>query len=261
MSQRDATCLSISDLSLTRGDRRLIHALDFTLEAGRITVVLGPNGAGKSTLLLALGGMLEPDAGRIILNERDIGTYSRRELAEVIGWQGEMPPTEFGLTVEQRLLLAMRSGLDSETGRERRLAACEALDLSPLRARSLGELSGGERQRVELAAILVRDCPLWLLDEPCTHLDIRHQVAWLDIMRNQVRSGKAILAVLHDVQQAAAIADDVILVYGDGRVDFDAADALLQTDILDKLFATGLKRLGDNILVPDYHGGESSAGL
>jgi iron complex transport system ATP-binding protein len=261
MSKRAATLLSVSDLSLTRGGRRLVHGLDFGLEVGRITVVLGPNGAGKSTLLLALAGMLEADAGRISLNGKDIGTYGRRELADMIAWQGEMPPTEFGLTVEQRLHLAMRSGLDSEAGRQRRLDALEALDLSPLRARSLGELSGGERQRVELAAMLVRDCPLWLLDEPCTHLDIRHQVAWLDIMRSQARAGRAILAVLHDVQQAIAIAHDVILIYGDGRVAFGTADALLKPEVLDRLFATGLKRLGDRVLVPDYHGGESSAGL
>lgn len=253
--------LSVSNLSLIRGGRCLVQGLNFNLEAGRIAVVLGPNGAGKSSLVLVLAGMLGAEAGEACLNSKSLNACSRKELAALIGWQGEMPPTEFGLTVEQRLLLAMQSGLDSDAGEERRLSACDLMDLLPLHDQVLGELSSGERQRVELAAMLVRDCPIWLLDEPCAHLDIRHQIAWLNTMRMQAEGGKAILAVLHDVQQAAAIADDVILIYGDGRVHTGCAAELLVPDVLRELFQTGLQQLEGKVLVPDYRGGEAGGSL
>ena len=248
--------LSASNLSLTRGGRRLMQGLDLNLEAGRIAVVLGPNGSGKSSLLLVLAGMLETDAGELCLNGKDLNTCSRRELAAHIAWQGEMPQTEFGLTIEQRLQLTMEAGLSFDMGEEQRSSCCEAMDLLTLRHRALGSLSSGERQRVELAAMLVRNRPIWLLDEPCTHLDIRHQVAWLNTMRTQAGEGKAIIAVLHDVQQAAAIADDVILIYGNGRARTGCADDLLVPDVLRELFQTGLQQLGGKVLVPDYRGGE-----
>ncbi len=242
------------DLVLRRGERELIRGLNFHLQGGRITVILGPNGAGKSSLLLALSGMLDVTAGAVYLNEKPLAAYTRSDIADVLAWQGDVPPGEFGLTVDQRLQLAMCSGLNSDIDQEKRLAACAAQDLLPLCQRSLATLSSGERQRVELAALLVRDCPIWLLDEPCAHLDIRHQVAWLHSMRDKANGGMAIIAVLHDVQQAAAIADDVILVYGDGRVRSGPAADLLIPDILDDVLQTELRLMEDGVLIADYSG-------
>ncbi len=249
--------LSVSGLSLSRGGRRLIDALDFSLESGRIAVALGPNGAGKSSLLLALAGMLEVDAGEIHLENKPLEACSRRELAALVAWQGVMPPAEFGLTVEQRLSLAMNATMNAPAVEAQCAAACRSMELLHLRHRPLGALSSGERQRTELAAMLVRDCPVWLLDEPCTHLDIRHQVAWLKTMRARATEGKAMLAVLHDVQQAAAIADDVILIFGDGRVRAGPAASLLTPGVLQELFHTKLLQPDARLLVPDYQGGEA----
>ncbi|MDQ6986818.1 MAG: ABC transporter ATP-binding protein [Mariprofundaceae bacterium] len=248
--------LEARDLSLRRGQRELIRGLNFHLQAGRISVVLGPNGAGKSSLLLALSGMLDLAAGAVYLNAKPLAAYARKDISDALAWQGDVPSAEFGITVDQRLQLAMSSGLHGDIDRGKRLAACATQDLLPLRHRSLATLSSGERQRVELAALMVRDCPIWLLDEPCAHLDIRHQVAWLNSMRDKANGGMAMLAVLHDVQQAAAIADDVILIYGDGRVRSGPAGELLVPEILNDLLHTELQFIcngvADGILVPDY---------
>jgi len=248
------------DLALRRGQRELIYGLNFHLQAGRITVVLGPNGAGKSSLLLALSGMLDSVAGSVYLNEKPLAACTRRDISQILAWQGDVPSAEFGLTVDQRLQLAMYSGLNTDIDQEKRLAACAAQDLLPLRHRSLATLSSGERQRVELAALLVRDCPIWLLDEPCAHLDIRHQVAWLKTMRKKANAGIAMLAVLHDVQQAAAIADDVILIYGDGRVRSGGAKTLLVPDILNDVLQTELCLIEDGVLIADYSGATNYSG-
>ncbi len=254
------SAISVSHLCLSRGGRLLIEDLNFHLDVGRIMVILGPNGAGKSSLLMALAGMLDSDAGEVKINGKKLTDFHRGELASSLAWQGTLPSAEFGLSVDQRLQLAMQSGLSSDIDRETRSDACAKQDLSALCQRVLGELSSGERQRVELAALLVRDCPIWLLDEPCAHVDIRHQVAWLQVMREKAESGKTMLAVLHDVQQAAAIADDVILVYGDGRIRTGQAEALLVPDVLNELFQTDLQRVSGGFLIPNYRG-EKTANL
>lgn len=238
--------LAINNLVLSRGERRLVDGLNFSLQPGRIAVVLGPNGAGKSTLLLALAGMFEPQSGEVRVGGNSLAGYDRQQLAQQVAWQGELPPTEFGLTVGQRLALA-----EGESGR-----IGEALALTELEAlshRSLGELSSGERQRVEIAAVIVRDCPLWLMDEPTAHLDMRHQADCLQLMRREAIAGRTVVTVLHDLQQAAAVADDVILLNGCGGVVAGAADTLLTTERLQPLFGVKLKGAGRS-LMPVYNG-------
>lgn len=240
--------LSISKLSLVRGERAIARSLDMDIDAGRVTVVLGPNGAGKSSLLLAMAGILAPDAGRIEVEGRDISTLSRRQIAGYLAWQGELPPTEFGLTVRQRLELAARDGPCENI---RQVAA--RLDIGHLQTRRLGELSTGERQRVELAAVLLHDAAVLLLDEPTAHLDLRHQATWLAMMRQQAEAGRAVVTVLHDVQQAACVADTVLFVYGDGCVEHGKSQAMLTPDRLEALFHMPVQRLQDGrLIVPDY---------
>jgi len=240
--------LAIRNLTLARGGHVIAGSLDMDIDAGRVTVVLGPNGAGKSSLLLAMAGMLAPDAGRIDVKGRDISTLSRRRIAGYLAWQGELPPTEFGLTVRQRLELAARDGFSENL---ERIAA--RLDIGHLRMRRLGALSVGERQRVELAAVLLRDAPVLLLDEPTAHLDLRHQATWLAMMRRQAEAGRAVVAVLHDVQQAACVADRAVFVYGDGCVEHGDAQAMLTQQRLEALFRMPVLRLQDGrLIVPDY---------
>lgn len=238
--------LAINALVLNRGDRRLLDGLNFELAAGRIAVVLGPNGAGKSTLLLALAGMFAPEGGSVELNAQAVTSCSHRELAALVAWQGELPPTEFGLTVGQRLALA-----GSQAGRPDEALAL--MELAHLSGRALGDLSSGERQRVEIAATMVRDCPLWLMDEPTAHLDMRHQVDCLQLMRREAAAGRTIVTVLHDLQQAAAVADDVILLDGRGSVEVGGAASMLTAERLQPLFGVKLKGAGRS-LMPVYNG-------
>jgi len=253
--------LSAHKLEVKRGENTLLSGLDFSLQPGRILVVLGPNGVGKSSLLLALAGIL-PIQGEVLLSGKALKQYPRPDLAREIAWQGSLPPTEFGLSVDQRLNLAMDNGL-VVGGEDELRRCCKALDVASLRTRMLGELSTGERQRVELAAVMLRDVPIWLLDEPTAHLDLRHQVAWLSIMRSQADAGRGILVVLHDVQQAFSVADDVVLLHGGGRVSFGAKGALLVPEVLEDLYGTRLLQLqggdGQGVLVPAYEGGGDEA--
>lgn len=238
------TVLRLTDVSVRRGERSLLSGLSGELQAGQVAVVLGPNGVGKSSLLLALAGLI-PAEGQIMLVDRELSELTKREMTEVVAWQGELPPTEFGLTVRQRLHLSC------ETDAEALGTVAHQLDISGLLDRPLGQLSSGERQRTELAALALRDTPLWLLDEPTAHLDLKHQIRCIDMLKSQRDKGRTIVVVLHDIQQAVAVADYLILIDGQGGTVFGKAAELLKSDRLSALFDAPLKHYGE-LLAPDY---------
>lgn len=238
--------LNVSGMRLCRGRRILLSNLEFDLHPGQITVVLGPNGAGKSSLLLALAGLI-PATGRIELGNKPLADHGRFELTRQIAWQGDLPPTEFGLTVKQRLELA--AGETSPAIG----AVAASMDIVPLLHRPLGELSSGERQRTELAALMLRQTPVWLLDEPTAHLDLKHQIHCIDMLKDQRVRGRAIITVLHDLQQAMAIADHLILIDGKGGAKYGEASQLFDNNMLTELFDAPVITQG-SILVPDYGG-------
>ncbi|MDQ6993840.1 MAG: ABC transporter ATP-binding protein [Mariprofundus sp.] len=238
--------LRLKNMSVQRAGRQLISGLDCALHHGEIIVVLGPNGAGKSSLLLALAGLI-PLTGELELCGKPLSSYARSELTEKIAWQGELPPTEFGLTVQQRLELSMMHGTASIE------QAVASMDIGDLLNRALGELSSGERQRVELVALMLRTTPIWLLDEPTAHLDLKHQVECVKMLKAERSKGRAIMTVLHDMQQAMAIADQLILVDGYGHAEYGAAKQLCNRNHLSRLFEVALMEQGD-ILTPDYRG-------
>ncbi|NOR72994.1 MAG: ATP-binding cassette domain-containing protein [Mariprofundaceae bacterium] len=247
------TVFEAKNLSLVRGGRELFRGMDIEAGPGTIVAVIGPNGAGKSSLLMALAAVLVPASGECIMQGRAVSSYSRAELAQLIAWQGELPPTEFGLTVEQRLKLAAMGSGDAGLMHH----AIKEMDIGTLLSRSLAELSSGERQRVEIASVMLRDCPLWLFDEPTSHLDLQHQVACLNMFRAEARKGRVIVTVLHDIQQAASVADKVILIDGRGGIECGDARSMMVTDKLESLFRVKLATVsldGREVQLPDYRG-------
>ncbi|HID35820.1 MAG TPA: ABC transporter ATP-binding protein [Ghiorsea sp.] len=234
--------LDIQDLSLRRGNKILFESLSAQMQVGQVVVVLGPNGAGKSTLLLALQGMFPCANGEIQYQQKPVSTYSRQTLSRIFTWQGDLPPSEFGLTVGQRLALSA----DAKT-RQSIEDALQYMDLGLLEQRALGELSSGERQRVEIAATMVRDNPIWLMDEPTAHLDMRHQVDCLRLIKQQSKDGRLIIAVLHDLQQAAGVADVVLLLDGLGGATVGDAASMLTAARLEPVFQVKLTGQGKDL--------------
>jgi len=234
--------LELKQVMLQRGGRTLFTDFSKAVVAGRVTVVMGPNGTGKSSLLLALAGMF-PASGEVVLRGKPLNEYARVEIAREIAWQGDLPPTEFGLTVAQRLRFA------SSTEHADINVPVTLMEADSLLHRPLGELSSGERQRVELAALMLRDTPVWLLDEPTAHLDLRHQVTCLDMLRCEAERGRAMVVVLHDIQQAMSIADDVVLLDGRGHIETGVAAVMLTQGRLQAVFGVPLHAAS---LLPEY---------
>ena len=201
------------------GRRWLVSELTLSVEAGEVVAVVGPNGAGKSTVVALLAGDLRPSAGEVRLAGRDLRTYRAPELARLRAVLPQSSILSFAFTARQvvemgRAPWARNPGADDEQAVTAAMAATEVL---PLAARSYPSLSGGEAARVCLARVLAQATPLLLLDEPTASLDLRHQELAMALARRLAARGTAVVAVLHDLNLAAAHADRVA-VLAEGRL-------------------------------------------
>lgn len=212
--------LQASRLGVRTGAHPLLQQVSFGLTAGEWVCVCGPNGAGKSTLLRALAG-LQPFAGEVYLMGQPLGRWSAAQRSTRLTWLGQAQPVPLDLTVQDVVELGRWPQLQSGQGamNQHRHAVNEAIRVMGLQAlsvRSLQQISGGECQRALLARAMAAQTPVMLFDEPLNHLDVPHQHAWLGWLRRQVGGGAAALTVMHELNQA--LAADQLLVMRAGRV-------------------------------------------
>lgn len=226
MLQREtpsSAALSTRGVAIAYGRRGVVRDLDLAIDPAAFTVLVGPNGSGKSTILRALAGLLPVEAGTIELDGRSIASFSIRQLARHVGVLSQNPRAPEGLTVEelvQQGRYAHRSmfGRWSAADQDACMEALELTHMDGLAQRPLDSLSGGQRQRAWIAMTLAQQTGIMLLDEPTTFLDLGHQIEVLDLVVRLVRERrKTIVAVLHDLNQAARYADTLVLLK-DGAV-------------------------------------------
>jgi len=238
--------------------RELVHGLDATIRPGRVLVVLGRNGAGKSSLLHVLAGLVAPAAGHVLLAGRPLAAWPRRELACRLGLLMQASEDPFPGTVLDTALVGRHPYIDfwqweSEADRTAARDCLAAVDLAGLEARDVGTLSGGERRRLAIATVLVQDPQVFLLDEPIQQLDPQHQ---LDVLRRfgaMARAGRTVVLSLHDPGLAARFADDVLLLFGDGRWRHGTAAETLHEASIAELYGIAVKELtwsGGRTFVP-----------
>ncbi|WP_420107290.1 ABC transporter ATP-binding protein [Nocardia asteroides] len=205
------------------GERTVLHEVDIAVPDGRFTVIIGPNACGKSTLLAALGRILRPGAGSVILDGKDIHRYSTKETARRLSLLPQTPGAPDGIVVGDLVARGRypHQGLLRQWSDEDAAAVEEALaatGTTDLRHRRVDELSGGQRQRVWIAMVLAQATSIVLLDEPTTYLDISHQIDVLDLCERLHRDhGRTVVAVLHDLNLACRYATDLIAMR-DGRI-------------------------------------------
>ncbi|EYT57708.1 MULTISPECIES: ABC transporter ATP-binding protein [Microbacterium] len=200
----------------------VVNGVDLALPEGSFTVILGPNASGKSTVLRALARVLKPESGDVLFDGRALSEYGSKELARRMGLLPQDAIAPEGMRVADLVsrgryphhsALQRWTSADDAATREA-LAATNTADLAE---RYVDQLSGGQRQRVWVALLLAQQTPVMLLDEPTTFLDIAHQYELLDLLRALNQQGKTVIAVLHDLNQAARYADNLVLMK-EGRI-------------------------------------------
>lgn len=189
------TGLDIAGLSLSRGGRRLVEGLSFSVRAGEATALTGPNGSGKTTLLRAIAGLVRPDAGAIAFSTAQgpvEAEPARMSALHLLGHQDGLKPSR--TSGEELSFQARWCGGDEASV----AAAIERLGLGPLLALETRKLSAGQRRRLALARLVAAPRSLWLLDEPLAPLDAERRRLVGDLMAEHLQGGGMILAAAHD---------------------------------------------------------------
>jgi iron complex transport system ATP-binding protein len=247
--------LEARSLFVERGRRSVLRGADLSLGPGEGLALVGPNAAGKSTLVRTLAGLLAPVRGEVLLEGRALAAWPRSALARRVALVAAEDEAPDRLAVEDRVALGRyphRGPLAPFTGED-----CEAVaralrltEIEHLARRPLGTLSAGERQLALLARGLAQDPAVLLLDEPATHLDVRHQLHLFRVLDDVRGRGVAVLAVIHDLQRAAAWAPRMALL-DEGRIAADGAPAaVLESGAAAQAFGVAIRG------VPAGEGGE-----
>jgi iron complex transport system ATP-binding protein len=224
--------LSITAVGTRLGGRWVVDGVDATPPPGALTGLLGPNGAGKTTLLRLVAGLLDPEAGAVLVDDVPVHTIARRERARRIA----LLEQESSLTVREVVALGRIPyrtlwGSDPDEGAvDRALAATDAAHLAD---RAWSALSGGERQRVHVARALAQEPDLLLLDEPTNHLDVSAQLSLLRFVRDL---GRTTVAALHDLNLAAAYCAHVLVLSGGRLVAAGDPREVLTADLVRRVY-------------------------
>jgi iron complex transport system ATP-binding protein len=210
-----------------------IDGVTFTVDQGEFMGVIGPNGAGKSTLLRLLAGFLRPSEGTIAFSDMNLNEYDRREMARNIATLPQILDIPFSYTVEDFILMgryphAQKGFFYGEKEEGFVDDVMDTMEISHLRGRRIDNLSEGERQKVFLSQCIAQDPKVLLLDEPVSHLDIRHQIQTLDVLEKLHSEGLTIIMVLHDLNIASEFCSRVMII-SKGKIKSDGDPRLVLT--------------------------------
>jgi iron complex transport system ATP-binding protein len=234
--------LKTSKLSVGYGKKTVVADINIEILRGQFVCLLGPNGCGKSTILKTLVKMLSPLQGAVYLNERDILQMSSREMALTTAVVLTEPISPGLLTAHDVVMLGRHphTGLMGKATDEDIRKVTEALDMvnaGNLAARYFSELSDGEKQKVLLARALAQEPQLIVLDEPTSHLDARHRIEVMLILRKLTREkGVTVIASLHDLDLAMKACDVAVLIKNDRILASGAPEDVLQEGLVAELY-------------------------
>lgn len=209
------TDIRVDGVSVELDGDLALEDVDLELDHAELVALIGPNGAGKTTLLRCLTGAVEPDSGAVALDGRDVSEMSREAVARRVATLPQDTSVSFDFTVEQVVEMGRhpwtpRFGSDPDPGAVD--TAMETADVERFAERSVADVSGGERQRVLLARCLAQQTDTLLLDEPTASLDLHREIEIMEMVRDLVDDGRAVVAALHDLDLAARYADRIALI-------------------------------------------------
>ncbi|MGZ8610672.1 MAG: ABC transporter ATP-binding protein, partial [Actinomycetota bacterium] len=229
--------LALRNVSAAYGAAPVVHGVELEVRSGEVVGLVGPNGSGKTTLVRVASRALRPSAGRVELGGRDLAGMNAREVARLVAVVPQDLTPAFSFTALELVLMGRtpylsRWGGGGQEDWARARAAMAATQVQHLADRPVEELSGGERRRVVLAQALAQDAPVLLLDEPTTHLDVRHVLDLLGVVRGLAsREGTAVVGILHDLNLAAASCDRLVALHR-GRIVADGTPGEVVTPTL-----------------------------
>ena len=232
----------LAGVSFAYGDTPALVGLDISLQPGRFYGIVGPNGCGKTTFLDLLTGTKSPDQGSVTFMDRPVAEYRRRDLARLVALVPQDFGIDFAFTVQEVVLMGRHPhiGRFASPGTEdwqQVDAAMEAIGISHFKDRFVNELSGGEKQRVVVARALAQHTPYLLFDEATSSLDVQYTMQIFNVARRLVQEeGRTVIAVIHNLNLAAAYCDELIFMQKGHVAASGPTDAVLDPALIRQVF-------------------------
>jgi iron complex transport system ATP-binding protein len=237
-----AALLEVDALTIRVGKRTLVRDLSMRVNAGEMWCILGANGAGKTMFLDTVVGLRGAAGGTVHFAGKPAAEWSTLEAAKIRAFLPQTLHDAFSASVLDVVITGRHPYLsrwawEGDDDRRMALAALEAVDMADLAERDVTTLSGGERQRVAIAALLVQEAPLLLLDEPVAHLDLHHQITILEHLAALAAArDRAVVFSVHDLNLAARFATHAMLYREDGSIDRGPIGEVMNVDALSSAF-------------------------
>ena len=234
--------LEAQNISINYGICAVVQDVSFALRAGKIIALLGANGAGKTTILKSLNASLPIAAGAILIDEKPLKNFSRREIARKITVIAQETETKFPVSVLEFVLSGRFAhgtafGWETQSDLQIALSSLNSCDLANYESRQMNQLSGGERQRVVLARALATQSNILLLDEPTANLDLAHQALMFRLVKERcLREAASAIVITHDLNLASEFADEIILLKNGAILAKGAPEKVLTVENLIDVF-------------------------
>ncbi len=220
---------------------RVGNDLSLTVNNGEVLCLLGPNGCGKTTLFKSLLGLLPVSSGSVILNDQDLRTWHRRDIAKTLAYVPQQHDAYFPFSVQEVVLMGRSAhiGLFSVPSRSDHNIVQQMLHelhIDHLKDQIYTQISGGERQLTLLARALAQQPKLLVLDEPTANLDFGNQILVLEHIRKLKKQGLTIVLSTHDPDQAFYCADRVVLLQDGTILKTGSTDSVITAENLKHLY-------------------------
>lgn len=242
--------MDLQHVTKTFGDKTVVSDVTLPIEKGKMTACIGPNGAGKSTLLEIISRLVPSDHGFITIDGSDVKTYKQDELAKRLSFLKQTNHMNIRLTVRELVSFGRfpytKGRLNANClGKVEK--SLTYLGLKDLQYQYIDTLSGGQLQRALIAMVLCQDTDYILLDEPLNNLDMSYGVKMMRTIRDLVDElNKTVIVVVHDINYAAAYADNIIAMKDGQLFKTGTVDEVITKPVLDELFGMDVEVLEKN---------------
>jgi len=230
--------LRTENLDVSISNKTVCDKLTLSIEPGQIWGILGCNGVGKTTLLHTLAGLREADSGSIFIGPDNINNLTRKSIAQKLGLLLQQTEESFPCSVLDTVLTGRHPHIDNWSWESKKdfdiaMQALEVVQLTDMANRSIEQLSGGERQRVAIASLIAQSPDIFLLDEPNSHLDLKHQIQLLNYFSDHAKQNQSsVVMTLHDVNLAQQYCSHLMLLLGNGECRTGKTQELLTKENL-----------------------------
>ncbi len=256
--------ISVNNLSFAYKEQKVLDDISFNLESGEFLCVLGQNGAGKSTLFKLLLGFLKKQSGEILIGDKKLEEYSRKELAREIAYIPQYSSNAFSYSVFDTVLMGTTCRIDSlgsPKKREKRIAqdALKRFEIEHLSHKLTSSISGGERQLVILARAYAQGSHILILDEPTANLDYGNQFKVMQTISKLKDSGYSIILSTHNPEQALWFSDKVMFLNDNKILAQGKTSEVMSAENLKKIYDIPIELIesgGRTICFPSFENKE-----